>query len=131
MISPMAPTLHQTFLMVSDIDRSTAFYADALGLAVAERGERSTTFDTGETALVIEQDFDEAELAAFGLEPPGEARGDGVIVVVQVEDVEAVHERATAADADVLMAPREVDWGRELFLVRDPDGYVIEVSRPV
>ena len=127
----MAPRLHQTFLMVSDIDRSTAFYRDALGLEVAERGERSTAFETGEAELMLEQDFSEEELAAFGLIPPGEQRGDGVIVVVEVEDVEAVHEQAVAAGADVVMEPTEVDWGREMFLVRDPDGYVLELSRPV
>lgn len=127
----MAPRLHQTFLMVSDIDRSTAFYRDALGLEVAERGERSTAFETGEAELMLEEDFSEEELAAFGLTPPGEERGDGVIVVVEVDDVEAVHEQAAAAGADVVMEPTEVDWGREMFLVRDPDGYVLEVSRPV
>lgn len=127
----MAPTLHQTFLMVSDVDRSTEFYADVLGLDVAERGERSTAFDTGEGQLMIEQDFDEEALAAFGLEPPGEDRGEGVIVVVEVDDVDAVHERAASAGAEVLTEPRDVDWGRRLCLVRDPDGYVIEVSRPI
>lgn len=127
----MAPTLHQTFLMVSDIDRSTEFYRDALGLPVAHRGDRSTAFDTGGAELMIEQDFGEDELAAFGLAPPGEERGDGVIVVIEVDDVEAVHEQAAAAGADVVMEPREVEWGREMFLVRDPDGYVLEVSRPV
>jgi catechol 2,3-dioxygenase-like lactoylglutathione lyase family enzyme len=127
----MAPTLHQTFLMVSDVDRSTEFYRDALGLAVADRGDRSAAFETGEAELMIEQDFSEEELAAFGLEPPGDDRGDGVIVVIEVDDVEAVHERAAAAGADVVMEPTEVNWGREMFLVRDPDGYVLEVSRPV
>lgn len=127
----MAPRLHQTFLMVTDIDRSTAFYRDALGLEVAERGERSTAFETGAAELMLEQDFGEEELAAFGLTPPGEDRGDGLIVVIEVDDVEAVHEQAAAAGADVVMEPREVDWGREMFLVRDPDGYVLEVSRPV
>ena len=127
----MAPTLHQTFLMVSDVEASTAFYEDALGLTVAERGDRSTAFDTGGAELMIEQDFDEAELAAFGLEPPGDDRGDGVIVVIEVDDVDAVYERASAADAAILLEPTDVDWGRRLCLVRDPDGYVVEVSRPI
>lgn len=127
----MAPTLHQTFLMVADIDRSTAFYADTLGLDVADRGDRSTEFDTGETRLMIEQDFDEAELAAFGLEPPGADRGDGLIVVIEVDDVDAVHDRAAADGATVLLEPTDVDWGRRLCLVEDPDGYVLELSRPI
>lgn len=127
----MAPTLHQAFLMVADVGRSTAFYAETIGLDIADRGDRSTAFDTGEGQLMIEQDFEPEALAAFGLEPPGEPRGDGLIVVIEVDDVAAVHERAVDADADVLIEPREVDWSREMFLVRDPDGYVVEVSRPV
>lgn len=127
----MAPTLHQTFLMVSDIERSTAFYGDTLGLDVADRGDRSTEFDTGETRLKIERDFDEAELAAFGLEPPGDARGEGLIVVIEVDDVDAVYDRAATAGANVLLEPTDVDWDRRMCLVRDPDGYVLELSRPI
>lgn len=127
----MAPTLHQAFLMVTDVDRSTAFYAETVGLEIADRGDRSTAFDTGDGQLMIEQDFEAETLAAFGLEPPGPHRGEGLIVVIEVDDVDAVHDRALDADAEVLMAPREVDWGRKMFLLRDPDGYVVEVSRPV
>lgn len=127
----MAKMFHQTYLMVSDLDRSTDFYADTLGLEIAERGSRNTKFDTGDTQLMLEQDFGEEELAAFGMEPPGEDRGDGLIIVIEVDDVEFRYERALDGGADVLIEPREVEWGRKMFLVRDPDGYVIEVSRPV
>jgi catechol 2,3-dioxygenase-like lactoylglutathione lyase family enzyme len=126
----MPRTLHQTFLMVSDVDESVRFYEEALGLNVAERGDRSAEFDTGRCKLVIEEDFDADTLAGFGLEPPGEKRGDGVIVVLEVDDVDAVYERADMAGADVRMEPRNVDWGRRMFLIADPDGYVLEISRP-
>jgi catechol 2,3-dioxygenase-like lactoylglutathione lyase family enzyme len=124
-------TLHQVFLMVTDVDETVAFYRDALGLDVIERGERSATFDTGRCSLVVEREFDAETLSGFGLSPPGESRGDGVIVVLEVDDVDAVNDSAVAADADVAIPPRDVDWGRRMFLVRDPDGYVVEVSRPL
>lgn len=127
----MARVLHQTYLMVTDVDASLPFYRDVLGLAVADEADGRAKFDTGECTLVLEEDFDEAVLEEFGLEPPGDERGDGVILVVEVDDVEAVHDRAQAAGAEVLMAPRTVNWGRKMFLVADPDGYVFEVSRPV
>lgn len=113
--------------MVSDMDASVEFYTEALGLDVVERGN-DVTFDTGEAKLIIEEDFEEAVLADFGLEPPGEDRGDGVIIVIQVDDVDAVHERAEEYGAEILFGPADVDWGRRMFLVRDPDGYVLEVS---
>lgn len=126
----MSRTLHQTFLMVSDVDESVEFYGETLGLDIRERGDRSAEFDTGECTLVVEEDFDADTLAGFGLEPPGEERGDGVIVVLEVDDVDAVYEAAEAAGADVRMGPRDVDWGRRMCLVADPDGYVLEISRP-
>ncbi|MFB6129444.1 MAG: VOC family protein [Salinigranum sp.] len=128
----MPPTLNQLFLMVTDLDRSVRFYRDVLDLSVVEERDSQAVFDTGECSLVVEEDFDAETLAGFNLDPPGDDRGDGAIVVLEVDDVEAAYE--TAADADVgetLTEPRRVDWGRELFLVADPDGYVVEVSRPV
>lgn len=127
----MSRTLHQTYLMVSDLDESRTFYEDALGLDVAESGDRSVAFETGSCQLKLEADFDAETLSAFGLEPPGDERGRGVVVVLEVGDVDAVHESAGAAGADVVFGPTDVDWGRRMFLVRDPDGYVLEVSQPI
>lgn len=128
----MAPRLHQLYRMTSDLDRSERFYTEVLGLDVSERGARSVEFDAGACALKLEADFDEATLAAFGLFPPGDERGNGSIAVVEVDDVDAVHERASKhATGEVLAEPRDVDWGRRLCLVADPDGYVVEVSRPL
>lgn len=117
--------------MTADLEASVEFYEQSLGLTCTERGERSAAFDTGACTLKVERDFDESTLAAFGLSPPGDSRGDGVVVVLEVEDVDAVYETAVEHDADTLIEPRDVDWGRRLFLVRDPDGYVLEVSQPI
>lgn len=123
--------LHQTYLMTADLDRSHEFYTTVLDLDIAERGENSIGFDTGPATLKVEADHDEEALAAFGLEPPGDDRGRGVVVVVEVEDVDGVHERAEESDTgEVLSPPRATDWGRYLCLIRDPDGYVVEISRP-
>lgn len=123
--------LQQTFLMVSDVEESVAFYEETLGLDVLERGDRSAEFDTGECTLMVEEEFDADTLAGFGLEPPGDDRGDGVIVVLEVDDVDALHERAAEAGADVRLEPTDVDWGRRMCLVADPDGYILEISRPL
>lgn len=127
----MSRRLSQTFLMVSDVEQSIEFYEETLGLDLIERGDRSATFDTGECTLVLEQDFDADTLTGFGLEPPGEERGDGIIVVLDVDDVDGIHEQAVTTDADVRMEPRNVDWGRRMCLIADPDGYILEISRPL
>jgi predicted enzyme related to lactoylglutathione lyase len=127
----MDETLHQVYLMVSDLEASTQFYEEALNLAVLDRDEQSVEFDTGRCSLKIERQFDAETLAGFGLEPPGSNRGDGVIVVLQVADVDALYDRASEAGADVLTEPRDVAWGRRLFMIRDPHGYVLEISHPL
>lgn len=126
----MAQFLHQVYLMTPDLEASTDFFEAALGLNPTDEGERSVEFETGECSLKIERDFDEETLGAFGMDPPGDRRGDGAVLVIEVNDVEAIHDRAVDAGADVLMEPREVSWGREMFLVRSPAGYVFEVSQP-
>jgi len=122
--------LHQVFLMVSDYEESYEFYAETLGLTVNRESDGHAEFDTGACSLVIEREFDEETLASFGLEPPGERRGAGAILVVEVEDVDGTYERLDAQDVPVLKEPQDVPWGRRMFLVKDPDGYVLEVSRP-
>lgn len=126
----MSGDLAETFLMVSDIEESVAFYTDVIGLDVTKH-DGDVRFDTGSATLVLEEDFDEEVLAGFGLEPPGEDRGAGVIVVIEVDDPDAVCERAREHDADIVSEPRDVDWGRRMCLLADPDGYVLEVSKPI
>lgn len=125
------PHLHQVYLMTPDLRASTAFCEEALDLEKTHDGERSVAFETGECELKFEKDFDEETLAAFGMQPPGENRGGGLVSVVEVDDVEAAHERAQAAGATVLKEPMETDWDREMFLVESPAGYVFEVSKPL
>lgn len=127
----MAPQLHELYLMVSDLDRSVRFYRDTVGLQLAEHGQRSATFETGACPLKVEADFDEETLADFGLRPPGESRGDGAVLALEVADVHACYDHATAAGAETLIEPQEVSWGREMFLLKDPDGYVLELFEPI
>jgi catechol 2,3-dioxygenase-like lactoylglutathione lyase family enzyme len=126
----MTRTLHQVYLMVTDIDRSVEFYRDGLGLEPTDETAGRVKFDTGACTLVLEEDFDDAVLDQFGLEPPGDDRGSGVITVVEVSDIDAAAAQLESFGAEILTGPRTVDWGRELLLVSDPDGYVIEVSQP-
>lgn len=117
--------------MVTDLDASTAFYEDIVGLETDRVEEGNVEFATGEGALVLEADFDPDVLDAFGLEDPGDERGSGVIVAIDVgvpEAVDAACKRATEVGEIVRMEPTDVEWGRRMALLSDPDGYTIEVS---
>ena len=123
--------LSQTYLLVTDIEESIRFYESIFGLTIEERSDDKAVFDTGPGELVLEADFTEETLQAFGLTPPGPDRGNGVIIVLEVDDVDRIAERAGSDGVDVLFGPEAVDWGRRICLLEDPDGYVIEAYRPL
>ncbi|WP_227379831.1 VOC family protein [Haladaptatus halobius] len=127
----MIPSLHQSLLMVTDLDASTAFYEKIIGLETDRVAEGNVEFATGEATLVLEEDFDPEVLDAFGVDAPGDDRGSGVILAIDIgtpEAVDTVCERATEAGYSVRMEPTDVDWGRRMALLSDPDDYTIEVS---
>lgn len=127
------PTVVQTYLMTADLEQSRPFYESGLGLTPRREGETSVSYDTGGCELKLQADFDGDTLASFGLEPPGNDRGDGSIVVVESdEDLETVYGRiADLGDGlgETLCEPRSVPWGGRMFLACDANGYVYEVRR--
>mgnify|MGYP000058799896 FL=1 len=130
----MSPSLHQSLLMVTDLDASSEFYEAVVGVEPDEVSDGNVEYDTGQATLVLETDFDPDVLEAFGLTEPGADRGDGVIVAIEVDgpdEVDAVCQRARDAGETVRMDPTDVDWGRRMAILADPDGYTVEISAPL
>jgi len=50
-------------------------------------------------------------------------------VSIEVEDVDAVHERAVAGGFDIVHPVTDEPWGVRRFFVRDPNGAVINVMQ--
>lgn len=126
-------SLAQVFLTTSDLQTARDFYEEAVGLEPRSVGDDSVAYETGACELKLQADFDAEQLAAFGLsEPPAEERGAGAVLVVTVDrSLADVYEQIEGALADtggeLLTEPQAVPWGGRIFLVRDPDGYVLEV----
>lgn len=126
------PRQYETTFIVTNLDRSIKFYKEVLGLTLVERNGTRATFETGECELVLEGEFDDQTLEAYGLKPPGDTPGRGVLVSLMYDDIDRVYERAAAnADAEILTEPRDARWGERLFLVSDPDGYVLDIAEPL
>lgn len=123
--------LIQTYLMTSDLEGSRPFYESGVGLSPRCEGESSVAYETGNCELKLQTDFDEETLGSYNLEPPGENRGQGAIVVVEAtEPLEDVYGRIRDLGegfGEALTEPREVPWGGRMFLARDPNGYVYEL----
>ena len=68
---------------------------------------------------------------AGGLLSPHQAGAASGGIVVHVADVDAHYERARAAGAEVLYAPRDEDYGQREYGVRDPEGHSWWIATPV
>ncbi|MBI2748295.1 MAG: VOC family protein [Burkholderiales bacterium] len=123
----MAKVIH-TMLRVLDLERSTSFYAKALGLRESHR------LDFPEFALVYlrndENDFEvELTLNKGRTEPYTHGDGYGHFAVV-VDDLAGEHARFAAQGLNPAPIKEFKPNGTLLarfFFVQDPDGYKIEM----
>ena len=123
----MAKTVH-TMIRVFDLERSMAFYKEALGLETAAR------LDFDDFTLVYlrneESDF-EIELTHNHDQREPYTHGSGYgHVAVTVDDVAAEHQRLQDAGVptrDIIEMKHEGKMLARIFFIEDPDGYKIEV----
>jgi lactoylglutathione lyase len=123
----MAKAIH-AMIRVLDEARAVAFYAQAFGLAVAQRLDFETFtliyLSNGDSSFELELTVNKGRTEPYNL-------GDGYgHLAFSVADVDAAHARLVAAG----LAPRKlVDFApagtviARFFFIADPDGYQIEV----
>lgn len=113
-----------TAVWVSDIEATTAFYEDVVGLAhqwdFTHEGVLNYyvgTADGGEIQFKYDADATDA------VEPAGIDH-----LALGVDDVDATFERVVAeSGCPVVLEPTDIEAaGRRAAFVRDPDGYVVE-----
>ncbi len=106
-----------------DYEATLAFYRDGLELAVIDgwdrgKGDRGTVFEAAAGRIEI-------------LELPEETNDDlpwdyrrpqGVVMVVEVDDVESVYARVSARGLPIAEELKSQSWGHRSFVVTDPDG---------
>ena len=101
-----------------DLERSTAFYRDVLGLAVYRQfGEppwQGTVFFLGGGYL---------EVSGRSAAPAG----PNVQLWLQVRDVDATHDDLAGRGVTVLRPPVTEPWGLREMWIADPDGVEIAV----
>lgn len=111
---------------MQDLDKSLAFYRDALGLEVEfANGNFFVKFKMDGAPLML---F-EKEAAAKMLFPKEHiAQGGGVLLAFQVDDLQTACAELTSKGVEIFEGPKATAWGQTVAYFKDPDGNVWEVS---
>jgi uncharacterized glyoxalase superfamily protein PhnB len=113
-------------LLVSNVERSLAFYVDTLGFARGMTVPDASPFVfasvTSEPVEIFLNDAATAvkEYPAFAGKPIG-ATGT---LYIEVEGVDALHDRITSK-VKIVMPIATQFYGMREFAIEDPDGYVL------
>jgi uncharacterized glyoxalase superfamily protein PhnB len=108
---------------VADLQRSLAFYRDALGFTPRERWEKDgrlvgIELVAGSVRFWLGQDDWQK----------GRDRVKGVgfrMYCETAQDIDALAARARAGGGTIVEEPKDEPWGGRAFGVRDPDGFTI------
>ena len=105
--------------VASDMATSVRFY-EALGFRLVFGGadQPFSTLSSGECFVNLTSE------GAEGYEPRFWGR-----VIFHVDDVDALHEQATAAGLTPRQAPRDAPWSERMFPINDPDGHDLSFAR--
>lgn len=123
-----------TILYVPDVARSLVFYETAFGFQRRFLHESGTygELETGATTLSFAAEpLAESNLPG-GFQPADLARPPAASEIgFTTADVSAAYERALAAGARSVAAPKTKPWGQVVAYVRDLDGHLVELCTPV
>ena len=108
-------------LLTADMGAAVTFY-QALGFHMLYGGVAApfTSFRVGGGHLNLQFETGiSSERAVWGR------------VVIWVDDVDAMHERAVAAGFHPDTSPADAPWGERYFHIRDPGGHEVSFARPL
>jgi predicted enzyme related to lactoylglutathione lyase len=98
-------------------EESREFYNEVIGLGGGDGLDSILFFGTEQP---------EVQLSVTKLDVKAHVHPE---VSIEVDDVDAVHERAVAAGAEIVYPITDEEWGLRRFFVRDPNGAVINVTQ--
>lgn len=113
-----------THIFVPDADAAVAFYGEAFGAAQLIRHHLPdgrvlfVELAFGPDKLLLSEEITELNALA-----PATLGGSPVMLLLELDDVDAAFERALAAGAEVEMPVAEMFWGERYSIVRDPFGH--------
>ncbi len=124
----MEPRVSFITLGVTDLERSTRFYRDVLGLPQKPSPPTVAFFEMGKTWLSL---WPRENLAAdAGVPATGSGFAGFALAhnVRSIEEVDALLNQAANGGGTLRKAGHHTDWGGYAGYFADPDGYLWEVA---
>ena len=112
---------HRFVIAVSDLERSAAFYRDALGFEIREIGDSGWRFFVHGRCCIMAGECRDAI-------PAGDLGDHAYFAYLVVDDVDACHARVRDAGGEILKGVHSEPWGMREFAVRSVDGHRIMVG---
>jgi lactoylglutathione lyase len=115
-------------LFVEDPDKSVEFYTKILGFSVRYSNERYYSLVRGSVTIGIGYASKLRDGHYFRPEITTQRKGQGVEIVLEVDDIHAEYERVKASGYTIAEDLTEREWGLTDFRLVDPDGYYLRVT---
>src|SRR5260370_10011120 len=110
-------------VLVSDMQRSVAFYRDVLGLPLKFTSPGWTEFNTGATTIALHTTGGDG-LPRQSLPPAGNAH-----IGFMVDDIQSAYESLKAQGASFSLPPQKPNSGAGFAVLQDPDGFGITIQQ--
>jgi len=113
-------------LTVADLQRSLAWYRDAVGFTVDQEYQRegrvsAVALRAGAVRILLNQDD--------GARGQDRVKGEGFsLMITTAQDVDEVARRIREQGGTLDSEPADMPWGVRAFRVRDPDGFRFAIS---
>ena len=116
-------------LVVSDLQRSLAWYRDVLGSTLTgEYGGTSAVFNyDGAWLLIVTPGGETPDKPGTEFVPPPNPSKISHSMTIRVPDCRAAYKMLRSRGAEFMTEPRESAWEVRCFF-RDPDGHLFEIS---
>ena len=116
-------------LIVSDLERSTAFYREVFGQAPQHEDDDTAMFRFKDTYVFLQRSAAHEDAPAAEVLELAE-KGVGQFAII-VGDVDAVRTELDAAGVAVISGPADREWGMRTMTFADPGGHTWEIAQEI
>ncbi len=130
-MSPAIGEFGPPVLFVEDLERSKAFYVDALGFSLGFGDATSAGLFIGDVMFLLVTVPSASDMLPG--ETLGTTRGQRPVGLLNlfVENVDEAYERLRSMGISFIVDPTDREWGRRTAHLKDPDGFIWEISQSI